>query len=101
MSAEIAGFFVSVLTVAALIVLLIGVLLMFMVHNRKTCASGISVLIVYGIPIVALRAYLLDSIAGWVALGLYLVMIVLGVILSSMLMVKFNKSRFSQYVRFI
>ena len=90
------AFFVSVLTVAALIVLFFGVLRMFMVHNRKTCASGISMLTLYGIPIVALRAYLLDSSAGWVALGLYLVIIVLGVILASMLMVKFNESRFSK-----
>ena len=90
------AFFVGVLTAAALIVLFVGVLRMFMIHNRKTCASGISVLMVYGIPIVALRAYLLDSIAGWVALGLYLVIIVLGVTLASMLMVKFNESRFSR-----
>lgn len=88
--------FVSVLTAAALIVLFVGVLFMFMVHDRKTCATGISILTVYGIPIVALRAYVLDSTAGWVALGLYLVMIVLGVILASMLMVKFNESRFSK-----
>lgn len=90
---------ISVLTVAALIVLFFGVLRMFfacMVHNRRAWASGLSMLTLYGIPIVALRAYLLDSSAGWVALGLYLVIIVLGVILTSKLMVKFHESRFSK-----
>lgn len=96
MGAEIAGVFVSVLTAAALIVLFFGVLLMFMVYNRRTSATGITILTLYGIPIVALRAYVLDSSAGWVALGLYLVIIVLGAILASMLTVKFNESRFSK-----
>jgi len=88
---------VSVLTYAALGVLFYGVLLMFMVHRRTTSAKGIAILVVYGIPIMSLRAYVLDSIDGWVALGLYVIIIVMGAILASMLMVKFNESRFSKY----
>jgi len=85
---------VSVLTAAALSILLVGVLLMFMVWNRKTCARGISLLWVLGTPVVALRAYVLGD---WVSLFLYLVIVVLGAILASMLMAKFNESRFSKY----